>query len=350
MKNSVSLAALAISAFGAFGAQAASNYEYDNPSPFYSGQPSQPNLAQIHVTKSLHDTFKAYIGFPKSTTKVVVAILDGYADTRHVDLKGHETVTTVYSGFYSYDNHATHVSGIIGAAQNSIGVVGVDPFATLVSIPVFDRRGWVATDLGKKALDKAASLGARVVNMSYGSTTAGAIFLSGELNLFRNYNSSTPGKGMVLVRAGGNDGVNALNQAYAGNAAVDLSNLLLVGSVDKNNVRSSFSNAPGNACIGGSQSACASPDSNAMMNFWLVAPGENIISDLPNNYVGLMSGTSMATPHVTAAAALVFQEALAGNTLLTPGQVAAILKRSADDLGAKGVDPVYGWGLLDVAA
>jgi hypothetical protein len=87
-----------------------------------------------------------------------------------------------------------------------------------------------------------------------------------------------------------------------------------------------------------------------MMNFFLVAPGEAIISDLPNNYIGTMSGTSMAAPHVAGAAAMVFQYALAGNTLLTPGEVAGVLKLSADDLGDEGVDPVYGHGLLNVQA
>jgi subtilase family protein len=327
---------------------ASSNFEYSNPSPFNAAQPSQPNLAQIHVTKALHDAIKTYIAYPAAKTKVVIAILDGLADYTHVDLSGHETDYLVYSGVYNrFDQHGTHVSGIAGAAQNNIGIVGVDPFATEVNLPVFDSRGlWVATDLGKRALDAAKSLGARVVNMSYGPTTPGDVFLDGELNLFQTYNSSTPGQGMVIVRAAGNSGVNAINEAFSGNASAALSNLLIVGSVNANNQISSFSNRPGAACIG----ACGVNNVNAVKNFFIVAPGENIISDLPSNYVGLMSGTSMATPEVTGASALVIQKALAGNTQLTPGQVAQILKLSADDLGAPGVDAVYGWGLLDVAA
>ena len=150
------------------------------------------------------------------------------------------------------------------------------------------------------------------------------------MNLFTNYN-------MVFVRAAGNDGIDIGTEAFSGNAAVDLSHLLIVGSVDGNDVISGFSNTPGDACIGGlSTATCSANDSNAMMNFFIVAPGESIISDLPNNYVGSMSGTSMAAPHVTGAAALVYQYALAGNTDLTAGAVAGILKTSADDLGATG--------------
>ncbi len=239
MKNGASFLALgfALSVTGA--AQAGSNYEYV----------SQPNLAQIHVTADLHNAFyTAYIApcagiGATCSSQLTVAILDGLADYTHVDLTGQETDKIVYTGSYaSFANHATHVSGIIGAALNGIGIVGVDPFSTLLNIPVFDDNGWVATDLGKLALDTATNAGARVVNMSYGSTMKGAVFLSGELDLFKNYNSTTPGQGMVLVRAAGNDRINIKSQAFSGNASVDLSNLLIVGSVDSNNKISYFSN------------------------------------------------------------------------------------------------------------
>lgn len=318
------------------GAAAAQNYEYSAA--------FQPNLGQIQVTSGLHAEIGSHIASSPAAMDVAVAILDGRADAGHVDLSGRTTVITVYPGFYFNDTHGTHVTGIAGASRNNLGIVGVNPFARLLSIPVFDFFGWVATDLGKMALDAAVSNGAIAANMSYGPVATGDVFLDGELTLFDDYKPS-----LVLVRAAGNDGVVARDEYYPLAARRRLSHLLIVGSVDANNKLSSFSNRPGQACIStGTQ--CGRRNRNAMMRFFIVAPGEQILSDLPGNRVGYLSGTSMAAPHVAGAAALVYQYALAGNTKLTPSEVASILKHSATDLGRKGVDGTYGWGLLNVAA
>ena len=304
------------------------------------------NLTQIQVNRTLHTNLSTYIANSTNRTaaqNVGIAILDGRADANHVDLRGRLSVINVYSGSYRRtDRHGTHVAGIAGASQNNTGIVGVAPTARLYSIPVFDDFRWVASDLGARALNKAVEVGAKVVNMSYGPTARGDIFLNGELDLFDNYTNS-----MVLVRAAGNTGATALTETYQGDASSALAHLLIVGSVNASNQISSFSNRPGEACIART-STCTEDDK--IKNFFIVAPGENILSDLPGSTYGTMSGTSMAAPHVAGAAALVFQNALAGNTLLTPAQVADILKRSATDLGANGVDGVFGWGLLNVTA
>jgi len=303
---------------------------------------SQPYLGQIGVTSGLHATLSPKITNSAAAMDVGIAILDGMADVTHVDLT-RATVSSVYSGrFLKPSAHGTHVMGAAGAALNNVGIVGVNPFAKLYSIPVFDDRGWVATDNGKLALDRANALGAKVVNMSYGPTARGDVFLSGELNLFDDYLNS-----MVLVRAAGNTGVSALNETYAGDASTSLAHLLIVGSVNASNQISSFSNRAGTGCIAATRT-CAADDK--ISNFFIVARGETVYSDLPNNAYGNMSGTSMAAPQVSGAAGLVYQNALAGNTQLSPAQVAAILKFSATDIGAKGVDSVYGWGLLNVPA
>jgi hypothetical protein len=78
----------------------------------------------------------------------------------------------------------------------------------------------------------------------------------------------------------------------------------------------------------------------------LVAPGVDVVSTVPGGGYLPYSGTSMAAPHVAATAALV-REAAPG---LSPAEVMDVLRRTADDRGAPGVDPDYGAGMLDVPA
>lgn len=305
-------------------------------------QEYRSNLGLIGVTRTLHSDLASYIAGKSNALNVGVAILDGRPDPTHPDLKSSISIHIVYRGTYRrYDSHGTHVSGIAGADANGVGIVGVAPTAKIFAIPVFDDRRWVASDMGTLALSKAVELGAKAVNMSYGPTAPGDVFMTGELNVLDDYSS------MVLVRAAGNSGVSMLNEYYFGDASASLANLLIVGSVDANLAISSFSNRPGEACIASTLTCDASDKAK---NFFLVAPGRNIYSDLPKSSYGLMSGTSMAAPHVTGAAALVFQNAYAGNVVLSAADVAEILKTTATDLGATGVDGVFGWGLLNVSA
>lgn len=300
----------------------------------------QPNLGQIGVTEALHDRVNGS-GFG-------IAVFDTLADYTHVDLAGKTSSYLPYSGSYtSFPFHGTHVSGIAGAAENGLGIVGVAPGASLYNYAVFDDNGWVAYDYGKRALDSVRALngsGARIVsvNMSYGPSAKGDIFITGELALFKQYKND-----FVIVRAAGNDGSVAKFEPYSGTASKDLSNLLIVGSVDANNKISSFSTRPGTACIS-TKAKCVA--SERVANFFIVAPGSNILSDYPGQMLASASGTSMAAPHVTGAAALIAEDAQARNTLLTPTQIASIIKKSATDLGARGVDAIYGWGLLNVGA
>ncbi|MBX3507180.1 MAG: S8 family serine peptidase [Parvibaculum sp.] len=301
---------------------------------------NQKNLTQIGVTQSLHATTDG--------TGVGIAIFDSLVDVNHVDLAG-RTNTYVYGGgtYTRYGDHGTHVAGIAAAGANGIGIVGVAPGARIYSYGVFDDRGWIANDQGRAALNSVRSLnlgGANIkaVNMSYGPTARGDAFLAGELALFSEFRND-----VVIVRAAGNDGVNLVFEPFAGQASRDLSHLLIVGAVDGNNNIASYSNKPGTACIS-IVSICAA--SERISNFFIVAPGSSILSDIPGQQLGYMSGTSMAAPHVTGAVALIAQDGLNKNTPLTPSQIVEIIKRSATDLGAKGVDAVFGWGLLNVKA
>lgn len=324
-------AAILVLAFQALPASA-SDYEYSSS--------YQRNLAQIKVTEELHDTVNG-AGFG-------IAVFDSLADYTHVDLQGKTSAYAPYAGSYRYfDFHGTHVSGIAGALENDIGVVGVAPGAAIHNYAVFDDNGWVAYDLGRRALDAVRtqnSLGANIVsvNMSYGPSTKDDAFIDGELELFDGYTDD-----FVIVRAAGNDGRKLRYEPYSGTASTELANLLIVGSVDSNNRLSKFSNRPGGVCIS-LRARCAS--SERMYNFFVVAPGSNILSDYPGQSLATASGTSMAAPHVAGVVALVAHDAAQKNTLLTPTQIASIIKESATDLGRRGVDAVYGWGLVNAEA
>lgn len=308
----------------------------------------QPNLAQIGVDPTLHDSLTGFLAPAEESsepqTKAHVAILDGMVDAAHPDLGGRTSILNVYSSAAAPENHATHIAGIIGASRDGAGVVGVTPHAGLLNIPVFSSGRWIADNHAKAALEAAVAEGAVVANMSYGAGGSGDVFTTGELAVIAGFVDS-----LVVVRAAGNDGTNVRNEPYDGAAASELGHLLIVGSVNSQGTIYANSNRPGDACLSMS-SGCEASDPAAMMDFFLVAPGVSVLSTFADGRYGSLTGTSMAVPHVAGAAALVHQQALAGNTLLSPTEIASILKQSATDLGASGVDPVYGWGLLNVPA
>ena len=290
------------------------------------------DMTQIGVTPTLHLNLGTGVG-------ATVGVLDGLADRTHDEFNGRLTTATYSNGTYTqYDLHGTHVSGTIAAGQNGFGMVGVAPGASIVNVGVFDDRGWVADPSAALALAYVVGQGATIVSMSYGPTLSGDVFLNGELNTFAQY-----GNQLVIARAAGNDGRNARNEFFAGDASSQLSHILIVGSVDANNRISSFSTRPGSACIGPS-TRCSADDQ--MRNFFLVAPGRSVYSTAPGDLYATMSGTSMATPHVAGAAALL--QGAWPHLKLDPKGTASILKLSATDLGTKGVDSTYGWGLLNV--
>jgi subtilisin family serine protease len=125
--------------------------------------------------------------------------------------------------------------------------------------------------------------------------------------------------GSLLVAAAGNDGDSRLEYPAA------LPDVISVGAIDDQGQPAPFSNANG--------------------DLELAAPGVDVLSDRAGGGYVRMSGTSMATPHVAAIAALV-----ASATHGTARTVRSLLDASAHDLLAPGRDPSTGFGLADAAA
>jgi len=249
----------------------------------------------------------------------------------------------VYEG--GFDNfsssHGASVASLMAAGVDGQGVMGVAPQASIANYNPFDdtgTAGWADVTAGLAALGRQ---GASVVNMSLG--IPGWTLNSDWSDVFADPDVAAHLDGMVIVKAAGNEGL-----AQTDDIAWEFSSgaqLLIVGSVNPAGRISAFSNTPGDACLL-DDGVCR--DENLLMNRFLVAPGELILSSDDAGGVMRRSGTSASAPLVAGAVALLHSRWpwLSGHA----EESADIILRSARDLGAPGVDPVYGWGLLDIAA
>jgi serine protease len=207
---------------------------------------------------------------------------DGYVDDWH----GWDYVSNDNNPFDDHD-HGTHVSGTIGAVgNNGIGVAGVNWNVKIMALKFLNSSGSGDTAGAISATLYAADHGARVASNSWG----GGPFDQGLLNAIE-YGAS---KGMLFVAAAGNDGANNDTTATYP-ASYDSPAVVAVAATDSNDTLASFSNY-----------GASTVD--------LAAPGVGILSTTPGNTYSTFSGTSMATPHVSGAAALV-EAHFAGATL-----------------------------------
>ncbi|ADC64416.1 peptidase S8 and S53 subtilisin kexin sedolisin [Ferroglobus placidus DSM 10642] len=257
--------------------------------------------------------------YQKGSTDVVVAVLDTGIDYNHEDLAGR--VIKGYD-FVNNDNdpmddnpysHGTHVAGIIGAIMdNSKGIAGVAQ-VKILAVKVCDSEGVCTWKKIRDGVYYAADQGAKIISMSFRRFDYS---LEGENACNYAYNT----KGCLLIAASGNDGQEVTTYPAA------FSTVIAVGAIDSNDQRASFSNY-------GS-------------HLELVAPGVNILSTVRNNGYNTMSGTSMAVPHVSGVAALVWSQ----NPSFSNQKVREILRNTAVDLGSSGWDKYYGHGKVNAYA
>lgn len=224
------------------------------------------------------------------------------------------------------DQHATWVAGVLASNFDGQGVVGVAYKSTVLSIRVDDSTtncaNCLSTDLITTGIDYAIAHGAKVVNMSFGESDspAGTAF---EAALQRGVNA-----GLIFAMAAGNDGNG--NAHWPSGYAVDpryAGSIIIAGATDKTGALASYSNT-GNAAAGA----------------FMTAPGDEIITGCDNGSCLIVSGTSMATPAIAGAMALVLQ----AFPNMSGRDVVDLLWRTADDLGAPGTDPIYGRGGLNL--
>lgn len=269
-------------------------------------------------------------------SSVVVAVIDTGVDYTHEDLKDNIWVNTkeipgngidddgngYIDDVYGVDletgrdsgmddnGHGTHVAGIIAAANNHIGVVGLAYNVKLMPIKAGMASGFFNQSQIAKGILYAYNNGADVINMSFGGS-ASTIAVQDALE--------TAYTRCVLVAAAGNDAMpNEGRPITAPTYPAALSYVMGVMSVDMWGVESGFTNYDVAAY--------------SSVEYEVYAPGSQILSTIPGNRYATWSGTSMAAPYVSAMAALLRSAYPDTNTYPTKfiyGQIAATGGRSA---------------------
>ncbi len=266
------------------------------------------HLAKIQA-RSAWDGSKGEIVTETATTPIKIAICDTGIDQDHPDLASkivfNANMTTA-SSFDDVYGHGSHTAGLAaGATHNGIGIAGVGFNASLLNIKVLDDTGngaysWIAAGIAA-----AADNGAQIINLSLGGKYTSQVMLDAV-----NY---AYGKGALVVASAGNsNSTKASYPAYYTNA-------FAVAATTKSDARAYYSNY-------GSWVDIAAPGGgDTKMAF--TSTDEGIWSTIPGSY-GYKSGTSMAAPVVSGAAALV----LAKYPTLTNAQLRARLQAKGDTL------------------
>lgn len=276
------------------------------------GSPSVDNWGPIKVHADDLWAQNVY-GLRAGNSPVVVAVVDSGVDISHSQLQsqifvnpgeaGAKATNGIdddangfvddYTGWNFVDDsplkgdnqyHGTHVAGVIAAyhtdtvAQAKPYVQGMAPKAKILPLAFLDDQGSGSISNGVRAIQYAVSRGANVINASWGGTQC-SVTLRDEIALLAAHN-------IAFVNAAGNDSQNIdLYPEYP--ASLNLASQITIGATGDHDYMAEYSNY-------GSRTV------------HIFAPGTNIVSTLPNGDIGFLSGTSMATPFVVGAVALLW--------------------------------------------
>lgn len=315
--------------------------------------PNDPKFTDmwgLNNTGQTGGTYDADIDGPEAweittgTSDMVVAVIDSGADLNHEDLAGNiwtnpgeipengvdddgnGYIDDIHGWDFAWNDnnpsdtdaicggHGTHTAGTIGAqGDNGVGVTGVNWDVKIMPLKIFRKYLLIYCSTTSadiiEAVEYASMMGVRVSNNSYG----GGAFSQAEYDAIRASKS-------IFVAAAGNETMN--NDATPSYPATyNLDNIISVAATDHNDILTSFSNY-GTSTVD------------------LGAPGENILSTTPADTYSFFNGTSMASPHVAGAIAL-----LMGNApTLTNREVKWNILNSIDYVGL----PVQTGGRLNI--
>lgn len=311
---------------------------------------------------------------------VTVGVIDQGFDLTHSDFAGSVKAA---QNFYrpgsavTWGQHGTQMASIVAGNRDGKGTVGVAPDAMLLlgQVGSGGTSGLINPKSVYQAIDWMSAQGATAINMSFGytydtnfragvtksATQAGVYFSPSRYGV--NYGQSIAdiqgyavgtGRGSILVAAAGNQGLaySAFPGVYAtrtdanGNLVMG-GRMLIVGATSPDGrIMASFSNRAGHLCQNQVGTACA--DRYQVKDFYVVAPGMQVYGANPNSLVpgntaAAGNGTSQAAAYVTGGIALMKQ----AWPQLRGEQLVALTLNTATDLGARGVDEVYGYGLVN---
>jgi thermitase len=273
---------------------------------------------------------------------VKVAVIDTGIDYNHPDLAPHyvggkDYVHTV-DGLPTNDpmddhGHGTHVSGTIAASINNLtgdpakeeGVVGVAPNALILAYKVCDANGSCTNFAIQQAIDQAITDGAKVINMSLGDPNPSQLL---DDAVQRAWNA-----GLVIVAGAGNAGGDAdPNNDTAHFYPAAFNNVISVAAFDEDHKRATFST------YGNDWVDISAPGNVIMSTYPLVACGGLGTNPGDMGCYTWNSGTSMASPHVAGAAALLWSR----GDMHTNSEVVEALLQSANPQGVDAV-PLNSW-------
>lgn len=281
------------------------------------GKPSQPPTQPDETIPWGVDRIDAELAWSAATgAGVNVAVVDTGIDSSHPDLivnyAGGTNIISPSKSPMDDNGHGTHVAGIIAAADNNIGVVGVAPQASLYAVKVLNRSGmgWTSDIIEgvewcwQTHFDEDSTNDIDIVNMSLGGGSYSQNFQDACNNAWA--------AGVILVAAAGNDGANVVSYPAA------YGNVVAVSATDSLDHLASWSNYGDGLDI--------------------AAPGVSIKSTYKGGGYATLSGTSMASPHVAGTLALVVQLGYSGN---------AAISRIATTAEPIGSVSLFGCGLVD---
>jgi subtilisin family serine protease len=319
---------------------------------------------------------------------VRVAVLDGGLNANHVDLAGSVDVAcsaSMVEGFaFNQDviapppatatfSHATHVAGIVAAQDDGIGTIGVAPGATIMGVKVLHGGTGSFGDVIEGILyaaDPSTTPGkencarADIINMSLGATF---IPTKEDKELLKALDRATKfadKHGVTVIASAGNDAVNHDEEKKAVTIPAMSARVLAISATGPvgfalgatNFTRpASYTNfgkalvelgGPGGDFVLPGEDLCTLPlpgfgtiTSVCWVFDMVISP-----AGLTTNSYFFAAGTSMSAPAVAGVAALIIEK---NGGSITPTQVQAALRQSADDLGKPGKDGFYGHGFVN---